>query len=437
MRHKEGSWRWILDRGMIVERAEDGTPLRMVGTHVDITERKSREEALQESQLLLRQSQRIAHLGHWDWRVTDGSITWSDETYRIFGYAPGGIEVTLETYFDHIPPADRSRIEAVNRESVATGQMPTVQHRIVRADGTERIVELSGIAMDTNADGTPDRAVGTILDVTERERREQALRASKQRAEQAQTEAEEARAVAEEASRLKSALLANMSHEVRTPLTSVIGFAEVLGEMDLEPPADRFTRMIYRGGRRLLDTLNSMLDLSQLEAGAVTMRPKTVAIGPLVRDLVADFELRAQEASVELMVDAPAPSVLATVDVGGLERVVNNLLSNAIKFTGEGQAPGGRVAVDLRAAADQLTLVVTDTGVGIEEGFLPDLFEAFKQESTGDGRGFEGSGLGLAITSELVGLMGGAISVESVKGEGTTFTVTLPRHLEPPKHEAP
>jgi signal transduction histidine kinase len=230
-------------------------------------------------------------------------------------------------------------------------------------------------------------------------------------------------------SRLKSAFLANMSHEVRTPLTSIIGFAEVLDRMDLPASADRFTHLIYRGGTRLLNTLNSVLDLSQLEAGAMTLRPREVTVRSLIIDIKQGFQHHASEAGVALTVEVPPDPVRAQLDRGAIERVVSNLLDNAIKFTSVRDRTDRRVHLALTAEPDRIEIAVTDTGVGIDPEFVPRLFDAFHQESTGDAREFEGSGLGLSITERLVNLMGGTITVDSEKGKGTTFTVTLPRAM--------
>lgn len=232
----------------------------------------------------------------------------------------------------------------------------------------------------------------------------------------------EAKEQAEEMSRLKSAFLATMSHEIRTPLTSILGFAELLGSMDLSRSADEFAALIHDSGQRLQETLTSVLDLSQLEAGSMKLHPEEVDVGAQVQELTDRFRPHACSAHVALQVALPPQPIWAVVDRTALRRVINNLLSNAIKFTEE----DGRVTVTLSTEAEAFTLTVADTGIGIDSAFIPHLFEAFKQESSGDARAFEGSGLGLAITKKLVDLMEGTIEVESAKGKGATFAVHLP-----------
>ncbi len=235
----------------------------------------------------------------------------------------------------------------------------------------------------------------------------------------------EAKEEAEEMNRLKSAFLANMSHEIRTPLTSIIGFAEVLNEQDLGD-ANRFSELIEKSGTQLLETINSVLDLSKLEAGSMQPSFSPVELTELLNETVALFEARAEEEGVHFHATLPDPPVQATLDQGALQRILHNLLSNALKFTDE----GGSVTLRAREKPESVVMEVEDTGIGIDPDFVPDLFEPFHQESSGTTRTHEGTGLGLSVTKQLIELMHGTIDVESTKGVGTCFTVRLPRHPE-------
>lgn len=250
----------------------------------------------------------------------------------------------------------------------------------------------------------------SLYDVTERERRVQELREAKERA--------------EEMSRLKSSLLANMDHEIRTPLTSLLGFAEILAEEACGEQRE-LAKLIQQSGERLHETFTSLLDLSQLESGTLELHPSQFDVAKELEKLCSPFAEQAAEGGVEFELRRPAPSVEACLDQSTLTRIVKNVLSNALKFTRDGS-----VTVTLEAEEDQITLRVADTGVGIGQSFLPELFEPFKQESSGLAREFPGNGLGLSITKKLVEQMGGAIDVESQKGVGTTFHIVLPRGIE-------
>lgn len=232
--------------------------------------------------------------------------------------------------------------------------------------------------------------------------------------------AEEARAEAEEAVRLKTAILANMSHEVRTPLTAIIGFADILVE-EAGPDLAGFAESIRGGGQRLLHTLNDIIDFARLDAGRASLQPELVDVVETVRQVVSQLAPLAQRKGLGLRLQAETPSLLAFHSGASLARVVTHLAGNAVKFTDHGE-----VRVSVHSGPGTFTVRVQDTGVGIAEEFIPDLFEAFKQESEGHGRSHEGTGLGLAVSKRLVDLMGGEIHVWSQKGEGTQIDVTLP-----------
>ncbi|MEO0557224.1 MAG: ATP-binding protein [Bacteroidota bacterium] len=239
----------------------------------------------------------------------------------------------------------------------------------------------------------------------------------------------DAREQAEEMAHAKSAFLASMSHEIRTPLTAVIGFADLLRYEVADDQID-LVLAIQAGGTRLLNTLNSVLDLAQIDAGGQMLRPQPLDLVEHVHRSLGVLRPMAESQGLELRFESAASSIPACLDHGALDRILNNLIGNAIKFT-----DAGSVTVRLRPLGRQLELVVTDTGIGIDAEFLPDLFSEFRQESEGHARSHEGSGLGLAITERLVRLMNGTIAVTSEKGIGTTFTVTVPHVVPEPEPE--
>jgi PAS domain S-box-containing protein len=230
---------------------------------------------------------------------------------------------------------------------------------------------------------------------------------------------------AEEAARLKSNFLANMSHEIRTPLTGIIGSAQVLTGT-LEDEEREVVEIIERSALRLLGTINSVLDMARIEAGALHPHAEPVRLQEEAGDAISVLRSLADGKGIRLSLEEHTPDVWAAVDPSCLHRILYNLIGNAIKFTKK-----GGVTVELDAEGDEAVLRVRDTGIGIDARFLPQLFEEFKQESTGFDRSHEGTGLGLAITKRLVELMRGRIEVESTKGGGSTFTVRLPRYEVP------
>lgn len=237
-----------------------------------------------------------------------------------------------------------------------------------------------------------------------------------------QLEAErEAREKVEELLKLKSAFLNNMSHELRTPLTGILGFAEILSE-ELGPEHREFAERIVTSGMRLQETLNSILDLAQLEGGSLELDTVRLDIVKETKTSTDRYATVADKKGLTLEVNTPAERIESNLDRSSLRRIVKSLVDNAIKFTDE-----GGVTVDITADDSRVHIAVRDTGIGISETFLPHVFSDFRQESVGHARSYEGSGLGLAITKRLVELMGGSITLESHQGEGSIFTVSFPR----------
>ncbi len=279
---------------------------------------------------------------------------------------------------------------------------PPTDVRLVDTSGAERHVRL--FAAPVAFDG--QTAVQIVLHDVSAHRREVAAM---------QTELDRAEAVA----RSKSAFLASMSHEIRSTLTAILGFAEILTD-EAEGGQREMADTILHSSERLLQTLNSVMDMARLEAGDNTPQLEAVDVMPIVEAATADFQRRADARDLAFFVEGTGIDAIAWADTGALARVLDNLLSNAFKFTDQG-------GVRLRVAAedDWVCLEVQDTGVGIDPEFLPHLFHEFRREESERDRNGQGSGLGLAITKRLVELMGGQITVTSLKGQGSVFRVIL------------
>ena len=272
------------------------------------------------------------------------------------------------------------------------------------AERTEELRELNAHLEDK-----VEEQLQTIL--REREKYEAQLRHEKERA--------------EEAARLKSAILNNMSHEFRTPMTGILGYADILID-EVDEAYSEFAQTIHDYGERLMNTLDAVLELARLEAAATEPQKASIDVAGLARAVVRDAERSATEKGLALHADLPDAPLMAELDPSAFERVLQILVDNAIKFTLE-----GTVHVEVMPGnGDTLHAHVRDTGVGISKDFRPHLFEPFRQESMGERREFEGNGLNLSIAKRLVDLIGGEIHVESTKGVGSTFTLAVPQSGE-------
>jgi signal transduction histidine kinase len=240
-----------------------------------------------------------------------------------------------------------------------------------------------------------------------------------------------------ELDRAKTAFFSNVSHEFRTPLTLMLGPVEDALREEGEP-LSRTQRerleLVRRNGRRMQKLVNALLDFSRIEAGRAQAHYAATDLAALTADLASSFRSAMEKAGLQLRVDCPPLDEPAYVDPDMWEKIVLNLLSNAFKFTFE-----GGITVSLRRRGENFELKVTDTGTGIPQSQLTQIFERFRRVEGARSRTHEGTGIGLALVQELAKLHGGAVSAESSEGQGSTFTVTLPRgksHLPAAWHEA-
>jgi|GEM_PF-5567301 len=295
-----------------------------------------------------------------------------------------------------------------------------------RADGSVFTVQGS-LAKVRDNQGNLLGLMGSFMDITNIKEHEAALL--------------EAKANAEEANRLKSSFLAIVSHEVRTPLTSIIGYSNILFELledRLNEQERRFFEFLQQGGERLMDTLDMILDISRIEVGEYPVHIVPCSVNLITQEAVNTIIPAANERGLPIHVNLDPSNPTVQADINCLLKSILNLLHNAIKFTEKGSITVQTNARD----EDYVSIKVIDTGVGFSDDYLPHVFETFSQENVGYSRPFEGPGLGLALTYRYMKLMDGTITIQSEKDRGSTVVLHLRRSrqrlsaTEPPKETA-
>ena len=331
-------------------------------------------------------------------------------------------ELRGKSTFDFIHNEDMTEARNSFRKMVEQSDEEMVlECRFLHKNG--KWIQLESIGTNLTGEPTISGVVINSRDISDRKRFQEELIRAKESA--------------EAMSRVKTALLANMSHEMRTPLTGILGFASIL-ESELPEGEDRDMAVrISASGQRLMETIESVLDLVKLEADKVRVQPERTNIIDEVRRNVNLHARPARHKDLGLEVKSVIEELFVDVDRQLFGRILYNLLSNAIKYTDAGYV---EVSVTTeRDLLDEWVLVhVRDTGIGISTEFLPRVFDEFQQESSGYSRKYEGTGLGLTISRKLAKILGGSISVQSKKGEGSTFTLRIPlKSSDGPVREQP
>jgi len=379
----------------------------------DITREKRHLEELKISQERYALAVRGSNDGIWDWDLLDNSQYLSPRWKAMLGFAEDELANNYEEAFKaRLHPDDVARVQEMTRAHF-TGETPVYQleFRLRHKDGHYVWILSRGLLLRDEA-GVPYRMAGSHTDISLVKENE--------------TRLIEARDAAEAANRAKSSFLANMSHEIRTPLNGIAGFVQLLADTRLNAEQEEFIHNIRVSSDTLLTVINDILDISKIEAGKLELEETAFDLGESVEAATIPFNVQAKAKGVQLnlSIDPGIPRYV-TGDPTRLRQVLINLLSNALKFTPQGQIT---VSVDKQgetAGGPVILFKVSDTGIGMKEDIIEEIFSPFAQADTSTTRHFGGTGLGLPICRSIVHLMGGSISVKSRLGQGSVFSFAL------------
>lgn len=409
---KDGTYKWIMVIGKVFEWDSEGNPERVIGTHQDITERKLSEIELERSHnLLFKLAQQVPGVIYQYRLYPDGTSSFpysSEGMFEIYEVTSGEVREDASQVFTRIHPDDYDMIVDTINQSARNLTPYHSEFRVVlprqglrwrMCDAKPELLEDGSILWH-----------GIISDITDRKTIENELIKTKEQA--------------EESSRLKTSLLMNMSHELRTPLNGIMGFSGLLREILTDPEEKNMADIITISGKRLMTTLNSIMELAQVEADRNLIDPEDLDLGVVTSEVLHKHsELFGRKRLT--IVESIDQQICTKLDKSLFSNIIFHLVDNAIKFTDTGTI-NIIVKSEVISNLPWAVLKVRDTGKGITDEQLEYIFDAFRQGEEGIGRSYEGTGLGLTLCKKFAEAMGGKIEVESKSGVGSTFTVRFP-----------
>jgi signal transduction histidine kinase len=378
------------------------------------------QRALARSESRLKEAQQLAHLGSWEYDLASGRLLWSDEVFRIFEVDRTQEQPSFERFLAGVHPEDRQMVQQAFDSSVRDRQTYNVVHRLLLPGGRVKYVREQG---RTEYEGRRAlRSIGTVLDITELRSAQLALQQLNQDLESRVTERTQELA---QANRELEAFAYSVSHDLRTPLRSIHGFACVLEEDEspaLSQAGRQHLQRIQDGSRRMGQLITDLLSLAHLSRAPIQLAP--VDLSGLARAIAAELQHSDPQRVVDWQI---ADGLHAMADPGLMRVVLQNLLGNAWKYT-SAQAHA-RITLEQADRTDGLTTYrVRDNGAGFDMAYAAQLFQPFKRLHAH--HEFEGSGVGLATVARVVRRHGGQVRGEGAVGEGSAFFFSLPDAVE-------
>jgi PAS domain S-box-containing protein len=414
---QDGERLWV----RVIGHAEvrDGKTTRLYGVFQDVDERKQAERKLREQEQRLNLAVNAAQLALWDYDLARHSGFVNRRWTQMLGLDYESFRPSVSEWSNLIHPEDRKEVmRKFHDHAEGKTEFFNAEYRLRTRDEQWLWVRDNGCVVQRDGQGKPVRVSGLMQDITNSKTAEETLRENKE--------------IAEAANRSKDEFLAMMSHELRTPLNGILGFADILRGTTMDEDQLEYVRMIRSSGVQLMDIITDILDFSKLQARKLDLEMSRFNPRQCVRDAANTVRPMAEAKNLKVTVEeGPDLPVSITQDGERIKQILVNLVNNGIKFTEEG---GVRVTVDLEKGHDLrnwLVIKVIDTGVGIPEDHMEDLFEPFVQVDSSLTRKHGGTGLGLSICKKLCDLLQGSLRVVSEVDEGSTFILRIPVELDP------
>jgi PAS domain S-box-containing protein len=391
-----------------------GKPIGMCGISTDITKRRVMEDALRESEhfshIVANSTPALLYI----YDLTEGRNIWTNDAHKHFfeRYRNGTHDLFFDDILQMLHPDDLYRVVAKTDKIINNHLHDHFDEeiRIKTEENSWKWMKILVSVFKRDQKGIPCQMIGALFDIDDQKKVEQELLIAKQKA--------------EESDRLKTSFLMNMSHEIRTPMNSILGFLNLLNNPNLDEKGRKdYIRIMNSSGQRLLDTINSIIEVSKIESGRLEIHVTEVNMEEVMQYHFDLFSFSAGKKKLHLSIDSQTTGEDAIIftDKIMLEGILTNLLNNAIKFTQTGGITFGNYM-----QGNRLVLYVKDSGIGIKPDQISKVFERFFKSEEYSTRTYEGSGLGLHICRAYAEALGGHIWVESEFGKGSTFFLSLP-----------
>lgn len=390
---------------------ENNEPIGFQGSARDITERKKTENAMKESEERLNLAMTAAEYGFWDLDLLSAEIFLSPAWFEVLGYSEDELEMTLSTWKDLMDPAQSDEWMEQITSTLNDSKPLYLEVRVKSKSEGWKWILVKGKTFELTSPAEGKRAVGTIVDITRRIKAEEKLMM--------------ARIAAEDANRFKNELLANVNHELKTPLNSIIGFSDILIDErvdSLTKTQKNYLQIVKDSGIKLLNVIEGLIHFSEIESNSINLKYEQVDVIEVINSVLDMTKVSAMKKDLSIDLSVQKNDIQFIGDKNKIREIIFNLIENAIKFT----PTNGKICIEAGRKEEDLCISIIDNGIGIHEQFKDKIFEPFFQIDGSSTRRYNGTGLGLVVVKEYIKMHNGKIYVHSEPEKGSSFIVCIP-----------